>query len=245
THRAYNCRIDGRLVTSADQYGTLVTRIDLRLDRTTHDVVDAKAENLIVRTDGSAKDREQTELIAAYEQRVQAVARRVVGSVTATLSRAPAATGESVLGGVIADAQLAATRAEPDGGAALAFTNPGGIRTDILKREDGMGHLRGPVRLPAVRQPACHPHALGGADQAVARAAVAPAAAAAHPAGLEELFLPVGCRTAGRRAGRGRCHHAQRAADRSGGTLSRDGERVPGARRRWIRGSQGRHRAPD
>jgi len=138
THRAYNCRIDGRLVTSADQYGTLVTRIDLRLDRTTHDVVDAKAENLIVRTDAFAKDREQTELIAAYEQRVQAVARRVVGSVTATLSRAPAATGESVLGGVIADAQLAATLAEPDGGAALAFTNPGGIRTDILKREDGM-----------------------------------------------------------------------------------------------------------
>ena len=29
THRAYNCRIDGRLVTSADKYGTVVSEIDL------------------------------------------------------------------------------------------------------------------------------------------------------------------------------------------------------------------------
>src|SRR6201996_7821835 len=29
THRAYNCVIDGRLVTSADSFGTLVTRIDV------------------------------------------------------------------------------------------------------------------------------------------------------------------------------------------------------------------------
>ncbi|MFX7571105.1 bifunctional metallophosphatase/5'-nucleotidase, partial [Acinetobacter baumannii] len=35
THRAYVCDIDGRLVTSADKYGTLVTAIDLKLDRTT------------------------------------------------------------------------------------------------------------------------------------------------------------------------------------------------------------------
>ena len=32
THRAYNCRIDGRLVTSADKYGTVVSEIDLTLD---------------------------------------------------------------------------------------------------------------------------------------------------------------------------------------------------------------------
>jgi 5'-nucleotidase len=32
THRAYNCRIDGRLVTSGDKYGTIVTEIDLVLD---------------------------------------------------------------------------------------------------------------------------------------------------------------------------------------------------------------------
>jgi 5'-nucleotidase len=35
THRAYNCRIDGRLVTSGDKYGTIVTEIDLVLDPAT------------------------------------------------------------------------------------------------------------------------------------------------------------------------------------------------------------------
>jgi 5'-nucleotidase len=42
-----------------------------------------------------------------------------------------------VLGDIIADAQLDATRAQDNGGAAIAFTNPGGIRTDIVKKPDG------------------------------------------------------------------------------------------------------------
>jgi 5'-nucleotidase len=137
THRAYNCVIDGRLVTSAESFGTLVTRIDVKLDPNTRDVISAKAENLIVRADALAPDRAQTELIASYEARVASLAGRVVGSITATLSRAPGPSGESVLGDIVADAQLAATRAEPDGGAQLAFTNPGGVRTDIVRRDDG------------------------------------------------------------------------------------------------------------
>jgi len=68
---------------------------------------------------------------------VKSLASRVVGQITATLSRAVAPNGESVLGGIVADAQLAATRAEQDGGAQLAFTNPGGVRTDIVRRDDG------------------------------------------------------------------------------------------------------------
>jgi 5'-nucleotidase len=42
-----------------------------------------------------------------------------------------------VLGDIIADAQLAATASEKDGGAVIAMTNPGGIRTDITKKGDG------------------------------------------------------------------------------------------------------------
>jgi 5'-nucleotidase len=137
THRSYICMIDGRLVTSAESFGTLVTRIDVKLDRKTRDVVSAKAENLIVRTDALAPDREQTELIASYEDRVKAIAGRVVGSITATLSRSIGPSGESALGGIVADAQLAATRAEQDGGAHFAVTNPGGVRTDIVRRHDG------------------------------------------------------------------------------------------------------------
>ncbi|HJZ21102.1 MAG TPA: metallophosphoesterase, partial [Bradyrhizobium sp.] len=39
THQAYVCEIDQRLVTSGDKYGTLVTTIDLKLDRASRDIV--------------------------------------------------------------------------------------------------------------------------------------------------------------------------------------------------------------
>src|ERR1700726_3832915 len=63
THQAHVCEIDGRLVTSGDKYGTIVTAIDLKLDRATHDIVSAKADNVIVRTGTYASDPEQTALI--------------------------------------------------------------------------------------------------------------------------------------------------------------------------------------
>ncbi len=137
THRAYVCEIDGRLVTSGDKYGTIVTTIDLKLDSVTRDVISARADNVIVRTGAYAKDAEQTALLASYDKFAAPIANRRAGSITATLSRVPNDAGESVLGDVIADAQLAATRTEAKGAAVIAFTNPGGVRTDIAKNEDG------------------------------------------------------------------------------------------------------------
>jgi 5'-nucleotidase len=137
THRAYACEIDGRLVTSGDKYGTIVTAIDLKLDPQSRDVISAKADNVIVRTATLAKDPEQTRLIAEYDRLAGPIAARPAGSITATLSRVPNEAGESVLGDLIADAQLAATQADADGGAEIAFTNPGGIRADIGKTGDG------------------------------------------------------------------------------------------------------------
>lgn len=137
THQPYVCQIDGRLVTSADKYGTLVTTIDLKLDPATRDVISAKADNVIVRTGVIAKDPAQTALLEAYDKVSAPLANRRAGSITATLSHAPKNTGESALGDVIADAQLAATRAVADGGAVIAFTNPGGIRTDLAGGSDG------------------------------------------------------------------------------------------------------------
>src|ERR1700755_3192557 len=61
THQAYVCNIDGRLVTSGDKYGPLVTAIDLKLDPVTRDVISAKADTVIVRTGVYAKDPEQNE----------------------------------------------------------------------------------------------------------------------------------------------------------------------------------------
>ncbi|QQO13262.1 bifunctional metallophosphatase/5'-nucleotidase [Bradyrhizobium diazoefficiens] len=137
THRAYVCQIDGRLVTSGDKYGTLVTAIDLKLDPASRDVISAKADNVIVANSSLARDPEQTALIEAYDRLSAPIANRPAGSVTQTLSRVPNEAGESVLGDVIADAQLAATRDAKDGSAVIALTNPGGIRIDIVPKENG------------------------------------------------------------------------------------------------------------
>jgi 5'-nucleotidase len=139
THRAYVCDIDGRLVTSGDKFGTVVTAIDLKLDPVTRDVVSARADNVIVRASVYASDPQQTALLAAYDKLAAPFANRVAGSVTAALSHLPNNAGESALGDIVADAQLAATSAEASGSAVIAFTNPGGIRTDIQKTADGQG----------------------------------------------------------------------------------------------------------
>jgi 5'-nucleotidase len=137
THQAYVCEIDGRLVTSGDKYGTIVTAIDLKLDPVTRDVISAKADNIIVRAGVYARDSEQTALLEAYDKLAAPIANRRAGSVTETLSRVPNDAGESALGDIIADAQLAATSTDTNGAAVIAFTNPGGVRTDIPKKEEG------------------------------------------------------------------------------------------------------------
>jgi len=133
THRAYNCRIDGRLVTSGDKYGTLVTAIDLALDPQTGDVASAVADNVIV-LPSFARDPRQTQLIEMYERLAAPLARRVVGRLGADLPRDADPAGASVLGQVVADAQLAATQ---DAGAQIAFMNPGGIRAALPRPADG------------------------------------------------------------------------------------------------------------
>jgi len=90
-----------------------------------------------VRTGAYAKDPEQTALIESYDKVAAPLANRPAGSITETLSRTPNDAGESVLGDIVADAQLAATRADKDGGAVIALTNPGGVRADIPKKADG------------------------------------------------------------------------------------------------------------
>ena len=137
THRAYNCRIDGRLVTSADKYGTVISEIDLVLDPKSGDVIQARADNLIVRTERFDKDPAQTQLLAVYEQLSAPLAKRVVGRIAAPLTRDESPAGESAIGQVVADAQLAATRAPADGGAQVALMNPGGLRANLTSATDG------------------------------------------------------------------------------------------------------------
>ncbi|TBW39725.1 bifunctional metallophosphatase/5'-nucleotidase [Siculibacillus lacustris] len=137
THRAYICDMGGRLVTSGDKFGTLVTEIDLKIDRGSKRIVEARANNLIVRTDTLAKDPDQTALIATYEKVAGPLIERPVGAIAATITKTQAPSGESSLGNLIADAQLAATRGPAQGAAVIAVTNPGGVRTDLVKKHDG------------------------------------------------------------------------------------------------------------
>ncbi|MGC4850204.1 bifunctional metallophosphatase/5'-nucleotidase [Micromonospora sp. DT15] len=133
THQAYNCDINGKLVTSASSFGRLVTDIDLKIDRRSGDVVSAAANNVVVTRD-VAKDPRQTALINRYKTVLGPVAGRQVGVTNQAITRSQetlfgTSLGESPLGNLIADAQLAATDDEQN--AVAAFMNPGGVRADL------------------------------------------------------------------------------------------------------------------
>ncbi|MFL5345584.1 MAG: bifunctional metallophosphatase/5'-nucleotidase [Hyalangium sp.] len=134
THQAYNCRIDNKIVTSALNYGRVLTQVDLELDRNTHDVVHAQANNLIVTHDNA--DNAMDVFVKGYVAKSSAQAKTVVGN-TPVVLKAPVRpvpageSGESSLGSMIADAMLWATKDEQKGGAVIAFQNAGGVRAEL------------------------------------------------------------------------------------------------------------------
>lgn len=144
THQPYNCVIDNKIVTSAFSLGRVVTKIDLTIDRGTGEVVTMTAENKIV-TRNVAPDSLLTALIAKYQALVTPIANRVIGSITATVTRTGNQAGESPLGDLIADGQLDATNDPGFGDAVVAFMNPGGIRTDLTYSQISGSELPGEV----------------------------------------------------------------------------------------------------
>lgn len=152
THAAYVCEYKGMLLTSAGSHGQLVTDIELRIDPAARRVTSRRAGNVIVRSppfEGStdallgsaAVPRfEPRADVAGYVARYAAAAAREGDRPVGRLA-APAARREhgdvdfgGPLGNLIADAQLAATRAA---GAQIAFMNPFGIRAPIVPLEGG------------------------------------------------------------------------------------------------------------
>ena len=144
THQAYNCNIGGRLVTSASSFGRVLTKIDMTINRTTGEVVSMAANNLVVTRDVTPA-ASLTTLINKYQTLVAPLANRVIGSITADITRTNNAAGESALGDVIADAQLDATNDPGFGDAVVAFMNPGGIRADLLYAQISGGEQPGEV----------------------------------------------------------------------------------------------------
>ena len=136
THRYYICEIDNRLITQAGSYGTLVTEIDLVLDRSTRKIIAKKARNLVVDPNG-AKDAALTALIDRYAVLAAPLENRVVGKLTREVNAVLTPSGESTLGNLIADAHLFGTAAPDKGGAVIAFNNPGSLRAPIIPDADG------------------------------------------------------------------------------------------------------------
>jgi 5'-nucleotidase len=135
THQAYVCRIDGRLVTSAGSYGRYVTAIDVTLDAASREVLDTRAENFTVDPRRFAADP----AVAAYVSSVVALAAarssQPVAIIHGEFSMAQDAAGESSLGDLVADSQIAAFRGA---GVQVAFMNPGGLRASLASpRTDG------------------------------------------------------------------------------------------------------------
>jgi 5'-nucleotidase len=128
THQAYNCLLPNRVgraipVTSAGSFSRLITSIDLTLDTRSKDVVGVSVSNMLVDRSNflNAADpiqpvAEISTIVANYNALAAPIANRVVGSLTADITRTTNAAGESPLGDVIADAQLQATKPADKGG---------------------------------------------------------------------------------------------------------------------------------
>jgi 5'-nucleotidase len=144
THQPYTCVIDGIPVTSAFSFGRLVTDVDLRVDRSSKDVDLVTINNRIVRRD-VATDSRITELITRYNALAAPIANRVVGHITADITRTNDSSLEQSMGNVIADAQLFATEPAGFGEAVAAFMNPGGVRADLLYASSSAGEGDGVV----------------------------------------------------------------------------------------------------
>ncbi len=137
TNDEFVCEIDGKWVTMADNAGRLFTDIDVTLDHRTRDMTVVSIVNKNNSQAGVTPAADLTALIDKYDALSAPLANAVIGEVTADITRTANAAGESPLGDVIADAQLAATASAGTGNAVAAFMNPGGIRADVVYLPSG------------------------------------------------------------------------------------------------------------
>jgi 5'-nucleotidase len=139
THQAYACAIDkggaSRLLTSAGKYGYLYSDVRLSFDPATHRLIGEHAANVPV-TGQSGADPAVAALVERYVAAARPAAERVVGHLLAPLLKS-GNERESPVADLIADAQLAATKAPDRGAADLSFINSGGVRTDLVPNADG------------------------------------------------------------------------------------------------------------
>jgi 5'-nucleotidase len=129
SHQGYLCKVDGRVVTQADAAGHLLSRIALKVDPASGAVADIDVRNVVMNPEQFPAEPRMTAFLTRVKERSRAALARPLGKLgTATVARKANEAGESPLGDLIADAVLAATRAQ---GAQIGFMNNGGIRKDL------------------------------------------------------------------------------------------------------------------
>jgi 5'-nucleotidase len=160
THRAYACdysKINPSkpfLLTSAGQYGTFLTHIQLSLDPVSNKVQTKTAQNVIVQSEAFVnaagvkvsvsaslpffgKQMDVEKIVNEYRIASQVQVQKVVSHLSTSITRKSSPSGESVLGNLIADAQWASTASESRGRSDFALMNPGGVRADIVIQPGG------------------------------------------------------------------------------------------------------------
>ena len=129
THQAYTCKINGRLLVQAGSYGGWVTESRLTLD-SAGKLLDAQAVNHPVLQSAYTPNPAFVALVQRAAELTAAARTKPVAELKQGAQRAAQAPfGDSPLGNLVADSQLA--YAKKRGPADLALMNPGGIRADL------------------------------------------------------------------------------------------------------------------
>ena len=160
THRAYACdykRINPNkpfLLTSAGQYGTFLTHIQLSIDPVSKTVQNKTASNVIVQSEAFVnasgvqvqpssalpffgKQMDVEKIVNVYRKASEVQVLKEVGRLSTSITRNTSPSGESGLGNLIADAQWSSTASAERGRSDFALMNPGGVRADILIQQGG------------------------------------------------------------------------------------------------------------
>jgi 5'-nucleotidase len=155
THRAYACDYQNFnpakpfLLTSAGQYGTQLTHIQLQVDAVQRKVTQKSAHNLTIQSEAFTNaagvrivpapelpqftpQPDVARIVATYKAASAEQAARQITRLPLSITRAGTPSGETALGNLIADAQWAATAPADKGASDFAVMNPGGVRADLL-----------------------------------------------------------------------------------------------------------------
>ncbi len=159
THWSYVCNWAEKnpakpfLATSAGKYGSFISDIDLTIDPVAGKVIARRADNIIVQNDGVDGQRGRVNpsplfpqfaaradvaaYVKTYEDAAQGFTSRKIARLPGPAQRSEKGMEESVLGNLIADAMLVATRDPAKGGAQIALMNSSGVRTALEPGADG------------------------------------------------------------------------------------------------------------